>query len=221
MGVEKETLTFLKQLSKNNNREWFTENKPRYKTALADFKTMVKAIENKMSEFDILDKTKVFRIYRDVRFSKDKTPYKTHLSANFQRLGENRRGGYYLQISPENTFVGGGFWKPESQDMKFIREGIDTNAEVLRKAINNRTLQDKFGGMHGDELKTSPRGYSTDHPEIDLLRKKQFLLMREYDVEDILQDDFADKVSDDFKAMVPMFEAITEYLLFDGNGVRR
>lgn len=219
--LQTSTIEFLQDLSMNNNREWFQANKPQYEAALNNFKSFVGSVEVLLQEKDVIEKTKIFRIYRDVRFSKDKTPYKNNFSAGFTRAGKHRRGGFYLMLEPGQFYVAGGFWNPETKDLKYIRDGIDADAEDLKAAISDKEFLKRFKTIEGDELKSAPRGYSKDHPEIDLLRKKQFLVSQTFTVSELIQSDFKKEVVDCFVAMIPMFDAIRDMLLFDGNGEER
>ncbi|WP_236975933.1 DUF2461 domain-containing protein [Membranihabitans maritimus] len=220
-GIQSETLDFLQDLALNNDRDWFNEHKPLYRKGLEDFKAFIQGLKIQLMQFDEIERSKIFRIYRDIRFSKDKTPYKTHFSAHFVRSGKFRRGGFYFQISPEKVFVAGGFWKPERKDLEFIRQGIAADSTELRKAINESDFKKRFGALGGEELKTAPRGYDKDHEEVDLLRKKQFVVSREYPAKLALNPGFVEEVVADYRSMIPMFTAITDFLLFDGNGQER
>ncbi len=125
-------------------------------------------------------KKSVFRIYKDVRFSKDKTPYNNHWSGSFRRATKKLRGGYYFRIEPGNSFVAGGFWGPVSDDMKRIRQDIDANYPDWRKLLANETFVKTFGRLMGAKLGSMPRGYAKDHPAVDLLRYKQFMLRHQF-----------------------------------------
>lgn len=219
--IDQNTLDFLKELKENNNRDWFQEHKSWYEESRKDFKSFVQKVRLELIQRDGIEKTKVYRIYRDLRFTKDKTPYKTHFAAHFTRAGKYRRGGFYLQVSSDEILVAGGFWGPNRDDLQFIREGIVAHADDLRAVLNQQEVVDRFGGLTGDELKTAPRGYDRDHPNIDLLRKKQFILQRKYPVAEALQPEFYKKAASDFEAMIPVFDVVTDYLVYDGNGVER
>lgn len=220
-SLSKKSLTFLKELSNNNNREWFTDNKPRYKEANDEFKGFMNEVLSDFSEYDTIEKLKVFRIYRDVRFSKDKTPYKTFLSASMARDGKFRRGGYYFSFQPGEHFVGGGFWNPESKDLKYIREGIIREEDQYRKLIASDNVSKYFGGVHGDAVKTAPRGFDKDHPALDLIRNKQFLLSKTFDDKTALSSEFKDILVDSFRKMMPYFDFISDILVYDENGIER
>ena len=216
--IEKSTLQFLKTLKKNNSREWFNKNKDKYKEAHDNFKSFVDAVVDEMNKNDAIEKVKHFRIYRDVRFSKDKTPYNTHFSASMSRDGADRRGGYYLRISTEGNFVVGGFWQPEPKDMKLIRDQIQADPKRLRKILNAKKFKDNFGELHGDQVKSAPKGYSKDDPAIDLLRYKQLLAMKKYTDKVVLSGSFLKETVNGFKAMRPFFDYMTDILTHDLNG---
>ncbi len=216
--LNKETLGFLKDLGKNNNRDWFTKNKPRYVLAKDDATAFATALMEEMRKHDHIEDLKVFRIYRDVRFSKDKTPYKTSIGCGFKRATEKLRGGLYLNIEPGNTFVGGGFWGPNAQDLKRIRNEFLVNAEPFRKIINSKKFKEYFGSLNGEELKTAPKGFDKEHPNIDLIRKKQFLIGRDFTDKEALSKDFLKECNLTFKAMRPFFDFMSETLTTNENG---
>lgn len=213
------TLKFLKALKKNNNREWFAEHKPKYQEALDNYKAFMAAVEQEVAKHDELEGQKVFRIYRDVRFSKDKTPFKVHFSGFLTRATKWRRGGMYIALGAGDSMVGGGFWKPESKDLARIRQEIAADDQELRKIINAKKVKDYFGGLHGDQVKSAPKGYKKEHPAIDLLRYKQFLMMRPFTDAEVLDKGFVKEVSKTFKAMRPFFDYISDVLTTDENGV--
>src|SRR5699024_7225027 len=170
--IDQHVIQFLKDISENNNREWFQEHKSVYQETHDQFRLFIQDLRSALMAFDEIEMTKVYRFYRDLRFSKDKTPYKTHYAAHFTRKGKHRRGGFYFQLSAQEAMVAGGFWKPERDDLLYIREGIVAEADLLRKVAESEEVIRRFGGLSGDELRTSPRGFDRDHPDIDLLRKK-------------------------------------------------
>lgn len=216
----KKTFEFLKKLKKNNDRDWFNANKEEYKAADAEFKDFVNALKNEIAVHDLVDKPKIYRIYRDVRFSPDKTPYKTTRSCSFQRLGEALRGGYYLQVQPGGgSFLAGGFWQPNSQDLLHIRKQIEQEPELLREIVSDKAFKSYFGELVGDQVKTSPKGFSQDSEAIELIRYKQFLVTHEFTDKAVLADDFAQKVSEGFARMRPFFNYMSEILTTDLNGV--
>ena len=158
------------------------------------------------------------RIYRDTRFSKDKTPYKTYWSGGFKRETALLRGGYYFHIEAERSFVAGGFWGPNSDDMKRIREEIDLNSAAFQAVSESKIFKETFGNIVGEILKTRPKGYQIDHPEIELLRKKQYLVKKEFSAKEVLSKDFVDRVNETFIAMRPFFDLMSEILTTNSNG---
>lgn len=217
--ITAETLEFLKDLSVNNNRDWFNENKPRYETAKANMKSFGSELLVEMNKTDHIEKLKTHRIYRDVRFSKDKTPYKLNLSCSMVRATKQLRGGYYLHIQPEESFLGGGFWAPNKEDLGRIRKELAFDAQPLRAIINTSEFKNMFGTLQGEQLKTAPRGYPKDHENVDLLRYKQYIVMRKFNNEEIMQPNFLQKVVAGFQAMRPLFDYMSEVLTTDENGV--
>ena len=161
----------------------------------------------------------MFRIYKDVRFSKDRTPYNTHWSGAFKRATRQLRGGYYFRIEPGNSYVIGGFWGPEPSDMKIIRQHIAKNSWKWAHMLKTRMIVKTFGKLAGEKLSSAPKGYSKDHPAIDLLRHKQFLLKHEFTDEEVCKPDFIFKVNDTFKSLRPFFNFMSEVLTTDGNGI--
>lgn len=219
--IQEQTITFLKQLEHNNDRDWFQKHKTWYQDSLEDFKHFASDVGKELMRSDEIERMKVYRIYRDLRFTADKTPYKTHFAAYFTRKGKYRRGGFYLEISAREVLVAGGFWNPHKDDLNYIRLGIAHDPDPLRAALAHSSVVSRFGSLAGTELKTAPKGMDRNHPQIDLLRKKQFLLVRTYSHEVAFHDDFHRSVASDFVAMMPVFQAFTEYLVYDLNGVER
>ncbi|MFT6747171.1 MAG: hypothetical protein ACJAZ2_001519 [Glaciecola sp.] len=222
--ISKDNLQFLKELKQNNNRDWFTENKPRYISQHENtigFADEVLALMNKHDDIsNASGKKSLMRIYRDVRFSKDKSPYKSHWAGYFKRSTSELRGGYYFHIEQDKCFVGGGFWKPETKDMKLIRDAIVEDESEFRKIVSSKKFIENFGieGLHGDALKNVPRGYDKESSAGDLLKLKQFLIRKDFTKEEILSPDFAKKVNDAFKALRPFFDWMSYALTHDSNG---
>ncbi len=221
--ISPSNLEFLKLLKKNNNREWFAKHKDRYILEQQQMVDFADALLLEMNKHDVLEtesgKKSLFRIYRDTRFAKDKTPYKINWSGGFQRATKKRRGGYYFHIEPGNSFVGGGFWGPEPKDLKRIRDEFAHDASPLRKILKSKSFVETFGKLEGEQVKTTPKGYSADNDAIDLLRYKQFLLMHKFTDKEVVSDDFLKRVNDTFKKMRPFFDYMSEVLTTDENGV--
>jgi uncharacterized protein (TIGR02453 family) len=209
---------FLRQLKENNNREWFATNKKAFQVEEQLAKAFFMAVYVDLEKIDNLDKMQVFRIYRDVRFSKDKSPYKNHFSVGFNRSKPLLRGGMYLHIEDNASFVGGGFWEPNAPDLFRIRKEIEVDASELRAIISEENFQKYFKTLQGEELKTAPKGFDKTHPAIDLLRKKQFLLTRRFSNDQVLSANFKDEVIASFKAMRPFFDYMSDVLNTDLNG---
>ncbi len=212
-----EIYKYLKKLEKNNNREWFTEHKVEYDTAKAEADLIFNSIYQELSKKEELEPLKVFRIYRDVRFSLDKTPYKTHFSAQTGRKKPHNRGGIYFHIQPNHCCIGVGFWGPEKDDLLRIRREIEASDE-LSKILINKNLLKEFGEMTGEELKSAPKGFNKEHDRIELLRKKQYLFIKNYTDDEVLAKDFPQKVAKSMQALQPFLAYMTDVLTTDENG---
>lgn len=171
-----------------------------------------------MKSFDDIEAMKMFRIYRDVRFSKDKSPYKTNFGASFSRSGAHLRGGYYIHIQPGHSFIGTGFWDPEKADLLRIRKELEMDAEEFRSVLGQTRLRQAWGEIQGDALKTAPMGFDRDHPDIDLIKMKQYLFMKRYSDSEVISDGFFDSVLDAFAAIRPFFDLMSSVLTTDLNG---
>jgi len=223
ISIRKDSLDFLKGLAENNNRDWFNAHKDRYFEAHGNIAAFADALIAEMNKHDHIEtisgKKSMFRIYKDVRFSREKLPYNQHWSGSLKRATKQLRGGYYFRIEPGNSRAVGGFFGPVPDDMKRIREDIEANYDDWRKMLADPLLVKTFGDMRGAKLATSPRGYPKDHPAIDLLRHKQFLFRHEFTDEEVLSTDFLYKVNDVFKKMRPFLNYMSEVLTTDANGV--
>lgn len=217
------TLSFLKQLSKNNNRDWFQTHRADYDQAHQEMIDFADQLIAEMNSYDVIEtpngKKSLFRIYRDVRFGKDKTPYKTHWAGFMRRAGADRRGGYYYRIGLEGAHVMGGFFGPNAQDLLHIRNQLAQDADILRTVTDSKEFTDFFGELLGDQLKTAPRGFEKDHPDIDLLRHKQFIVRHDFSKEEMLKSDFPIIMAKAFHKMRPFFDSMTEMLTTDLNGI--
>jgi len=216
--LTKSTFEFLGLLSKNNSRDWFTDNKKRFETENNLAKAFFTEVFTDFEKIDSLEKMQVFRIYRDVRFSKNKLPYKNHFSVGFSRTKPMLRGGMYLHIENESSFVGGGFWEPNNEDLLRIRKELELDASDLREIIADATFKKMFGTLEGEELKTAPKNFDKTHPNIDLIRKKQFLLTRKFTNKEVMSPNFKEEVIATFAAMRPFFNYMSDVLTTDLNG---
>jgi uncharacterized protein (TIGR02453 family) len=214
---------FLKKLKKNNNREWFNKHKDEYLQELGAVERFADGLLGLLNTHDEIEtpsgKKSLYRIYRDTRFSSDKTPYKTHWSGSFRRATRYRRGGYYFHIEQGNTFVAGGFWGPVPADLKRIRDDIGFDAAPIRKILKSKPFVSMFGTLRGEQLKTTPQGFDAKHEAIDLLRYKQFILKRPFTDEEVLDKRFLKEANLTFKAMRPFFDYMSEVLVTDSNGM--
>ncbi len=220
--IQPSSFQFLQKLKKNNNREWFNAHKAAYQVQLSLIEAVADALLAELNTHDQIEtpsgKKSLFRIYRDTRFSADKSPYKAQWSGSFRRATKYRRGGYHFHIEPGNSFIAGGFWGPVPADLKRIREDIAFDAAPLRKILKSRSFISMFGTLQGEQLKNAPQGFDQQHEAIDLLRYKQFLLVRPFSDELVLSKKFIKEANLTFKAMRPFFNYMSEVLVTDGNG---
>lgn len=217
-SISKKTFSFLNKLAKNNNRDWFEAHKPEFKRLEADVKLFYARVQENLNVHDEIEKMKMFRIYRDVRFSKDKTPYKTHFAGSFSRLGAHLRGGYYLRIKPMGTFVATGFWEPNKEDLFRIRKEIEMDSSDFQRVINESSFKEIWGGLVGEEVKTAPKGFDKEHADIALIRKKQFIFVRNFSDKEVLKKSFVHEVDESFRAIRPFFDLMGEILTTNLNG---
>jgi len=220
--INKESLQFLKDLKANNHKEWFDVNRDRYETELQKVRDFAEEVLQKVKKFDEIQtptgRKSLMRIYRDVRFSKDKRPYKHNWGGSFKRAGKHRRGGMYFHIEPGACFVGGGFWAPSPADLKHIRNQIAADPDRLRKIISSKEFKSVFKTLEGEQVKTAPKGFDKEHPAIDLLRYKQFLISQRFTDAEAVRKDFPDRVAETFRAMMPFFNYMSDILTHDLNG---
>lgn len=220
VSVPKQALDFLKKLEKNNNRDWFNEHKSEFKAVEKDVKKVYNVLFELLKTHDDVDKVKVFRIYRDVRFSKNKMPYKTHFGGSFHRAKPHLRGGYYLHIAPNNeSFIAVGFWEPNKDDLFRMRKEFEMDAQEMRDIMDDKTFKATWGNLEGDALKTAPKGFDKDHKDIDLIRKKQYIFIKKYTDNEVLDAHFIDNVNAAFKTIRPYFNYMSDVLTTDLNGV--
>jgi TIGR02453 family protein len=223
VSIEKSTLDFLKTLSRNNDREWFQKNKEKYLASQANVISWLDQLIAEMNKHDQLQtqngKEALYRIYNDVRFSADKTPYNPRFAGSLKRVKPFLRGGYYFWIKPGESRVGCGFTYPNSEDLRRIREDISINYADWNRLLRHKKIVNTFGEMSGEQVKTAPRGFDKDHPAIELLRFKQFWVEHSFTDKEVLAPDFLKKVNDAYKNIRPFFDYMTEVLTTDLNGV--
>ena len=204
------TLDFLTALRENNNKEWFDAHRDEYEAARQAFIDMLGEVMMRFSEVDELPVLEandlMFRINRDVRFSKDKSPYKSSMSALFGPDGRKSTSRYYyISIEPDGqSIVASGLKSPDKDTLKAVRDAIAEDAQPLRDIIEAASFVQMFGGLQGDQLKTAPRDYDKDHPDIDLLRYKELMASRTFSDADVARDDFADDVLATCRQLKPL-----------------
>ena len=212
------TLEFLKKLAKNNNKVWFDNNREAYQAAKADFELFVTQVLEKLAVTDPMfaqQKAKdcIFRIFRDVRFSKDKSPYKPNFGAYFNKGGRKAHGaGYYIHLEPGKTFVGGGLWMPEGSMLKGVRQEIDYNFPEFKKIVTGARFKKLFGNVEGEQLKTVPQGYSADNPAIDYLKMKSYVVTAKMEDKEITAKTFVSKCMNVFTTMSPLVDFLNRPL---------
>lgn len=217
--IKKSTFEFLNILKDNNNREWFIKNRSLYSEAKDNFESFVQGIINKVIDFEPIMKglevkSCIYRINRDIRFSNDKSPYKTHFGAFIVRGGKkngDKFAGYYIHIEPGKSLIAGGAYMPPTPWLSAIREIINEEPVKLVKIINTKDFIKYFGKIEGEKLKKAPKGYHTDHPNIDLLRFKSYLVVNEVTDEFVLSEKYFDHVLNVIKAMKPFNDFLNEY----------
>ncbi|MEL6812653.1 MAG: DUF2461 domain-containing protein [Bacteroidota bacterium] len=218
--VPKSSFDFLKKLAKNNHRDWMQEHKKEYQASEKALKEFYASLEAGLNINDEISKTKVFRINRDVRFSKDKTPYNIHRSVSFSRAGAHRRGGYYLRLEPGKSAVAGGFFGPEPADLLRIRKEFEMGADEIRAILGQKDFKKAFNGFNQEyAVKTAPKGFSKEDPNIDLIRLKSYFVVHEFTDAEVLAPDFKNKVLYHFELLRPFFDYMSDVLTTDLNGV--
>lgn len=216
----KKALTFLSQLKKNNHKEWFEKNKNSYLEIKDEFNGLIEKYIKEISKFDLSVKALepkhcVFRIYKDVRFSKDKTPYKTHVGAYIADGGrKSEYAGYYIHIEPGHSLIAGGIWMPEPEILAAIRQEIDYNSKSFRKIVESATFKKYFKEIEGEKLIRNPKDYSADNPNIEFLKLKSFNAVYNISDKEITSPDFFKNSIATYKAMKPLNDflnvAVTE-----------
>jgi len=202
-------LNFLTQLKTNNNREWFQENKAQFEEAKTTFESLIEILIMKIKEFDssidvFSPKECVFRIYKDVRFSKDKSPYKTNMGAYIAKGGKKSNlAGYYFHIEPDASFAGGGIYRPQPDMLKSVRNTISTDATSLKEIIYKPSFKQIFPELYGEKVKTVPRGFDKNHSDINLLRFKSYTVIKSITDKELTAPGFLDVVLQIFKTQMP------------------
>jgi uncharacterized protein (TIGR02453 family) len=215
------TLSYIKKLAKNNNKQWFDANRNLFEDAKNDFEKLVGKIIQTFGEIDtdiapLKAKDCSFRQYRDVRFSKDKTPYKIHMGASFDRGGKKSGfAGYYLHLEPGNkSMIGGGIWMPEASALKKVRQEIDYSHDEFLKIINDPAFKKIYGDLEKGEysLSREPKGYEKDNPAIEYLKLKSFVATHIVTDEEVVSEKYFKEIIDGFTALMPLIKFINRSL---------
>jgi len=217
--IQKSTLDFLKTLKKNNNKEWFDKNKNLYLAARENIDHMADELIHSFSAFDkrlsgLKAKDCVFRIYRDIRFSKNKTPYKTNMGCAINPGGRKvEEAGFYIHIEPGKSFLAGGRWMPSPDHLKKIRQEIDYNGKQLHKILADKSFKKYFGKLDDSEeykLSRPPKGYAKDHPDVELLKLNSYIIWHEYNDKDVTSKNFKAELTKGAKIMKPFIDFLNE-----------
>jgi uncharacterized protein (TIGR02453 family) len=219
--INKSTLDFLNQIKSNNNRDWFLSNRPAYLEARGNYESFVQKLIDELIEFEPIMKglevkNCVYRFNRDIRFSNDKSLYKTHFGAFIVRGGKkngDKFAGYYFHIEPGASIIAGGAYMPPAPWLSAIREKIDEEPDRFKKILNDKEFIRYFGELTGEKLKKSPKGYPSDHPNAELLKFKSYLVVNEPTDVSVLSEGYFEHTVKVMKAMKPLNDFLNEYLL--------
>jgi len=222
--LEPQTLKFLSQLKKNNNKTWFEKHRAQYEAARIDFSNFIQLVIDELQRSDttitgLSSKDCMFRINRDIRFSKDKTPYKFHFGASLKRGGRKSPfAGYYFHLEPENSFIGGGMWQPEATALKNMRQEIDYNWNEFQSVLKEKNFKKIYGDLYsGEDLKltTVPKGYEKDNPAVEYLKLKCFIAETKISDEELTKANLHRKTITAFKALQPLLNFINRTIESD------
>lgn len=217
-GFPKKGFDFLRRLKKNNNRDWFMKHKSEYeelvKFPMQCYVTSLRPLFHDFApEFDLNPKKSLFRIYRDTRFSKDKTPYKTHSAAHFELKKKPKLfdgAGYYVHVAPGEVFIGGGIYIPDNDRLKKIRKALVDHSDEFLSILNEKRFKKMFKSLEGEKLTRPPKGYDPKHPMIEYIKFKQFFVGFELSEESCYKKDFLRKSADAFKIATPLLKFLNE-----------
>jgi uncharacterized protein (TIGR02453 family) len=217
--IPKSTFEFLQDLKQNNNRDWMQDHKKTYQEGEKKLKQFYAEVEKGLNQTDEIAKLKIFRINRDIRFSKDKTPYNVHRSVSFSRAGAQRRGGYYLRLEQGNSFMAGGFFDPNPADLLRIRKEFSMDATEIRNILNNKEFEKAFGGFNQEyAVKTAPKGFDKEDPNIDLIRLKSYFVTHYFTDNEVFSENFKDILLHHYQLLRPYFNYMSDVLTTDLNG---
>ena len=215
--LQSSTLKFLKDLKKNNNKPWFDKNRGQYDTAKGDFLLLVEKVIKGIGAFDgsianLEAKNCTFRINRDVRFSKNKDPYKNNMAAYFNKDGKKGLGaGYYVHIEPGKSFVAGGIWQPEPAVLSGIRQEIDYSFDEWKKIVEAKAFKKMFSeGLQGEALSRPPKNYDINNPAIEYIKRKSFIVTSSFTDKEVQNKNFGKEVAKRFQAMKPLIDFLNK-----------
>ena len=218
-NVNPSIFKFLTDLRKNNTREWFAKNKSYYLKEEELIKDFFISINEELSKIDNISEMKAYRIYRDIRFSKDKTPYKTYRSCSFKRATKALRGSYHLEIKPGGSFLAAGFWKPNKNDLFRIRKEFELDSSSIKNILSDKEFSTNFLGFHNiNSLKVAPTGFDKNHPNINLIKKKDFIVLQMFTDKEVMSKKFHSNVIKSFKTVLPFFNYMSDVLTTNLNG---
>jgi len=214
--IQQSTLRFLKDLKKNNNKPWFDAHRPQYEAARADFGAFIQKVIDTYGKKDsnirhLVAKDCMFRINRDIRFSKDKTPYKTNLGASINKGGKQATatGGYYFHLQPGQAFCGGGIWMPEPEFLRKIRQEVDYNFKEFKSIIGSRKFKAVYGDLSDDaeyKLSRVPKGYEPNNPAAEYLKLKSFIAIIDIKDSDLTSKNLLKKTINAFETLKPLLD---------------
>jgi uncharacterized protein (TIGR02453 family) len=219
--LEPQTLKFLSSIKKNNNKPWFETHRAAYEAARIDYANFIELVIDELQKSDptitgLTSRDCVYRFYRDVRFSKDKTPYKNYFGATIKRGGRKTKyAGYYFHCMPGGSFAGGGLWMPEAEHLKLVRQEIDYNYDEFLSIVKDKTFKKYFGDLHkGDDISLAnvPKGYEKDNPAIPYLKLKCLIAETEIGDAELTKATLHRKVINVFRAIQPLLNFINRSL---------
>ena len=220
ISIPKSTFDFLLELRNNNNRDWMLEHKKEYLANEEILKNFYSEVEKRLIKSDEISKVKIFRINRDLRFSKNKTPYNSHRSVSFSRAGAHRRGGYYFRLDPGNCYMAGGFFDPEPTDLFRIRKEFEIDSSDIRNILNEPEFKKAFGGfVQANAVKSAPKGFDKEDENIDLIKLKSFTAKHSFTDQEVTSEDFIESLLHHFQLLRPFFDYMSLVLTTDLNGV--
>jgi uncharacterized protein (TIGR02453 family) len=205
----KHTLKFLSDLTENNNKPWFDENRKRYEIIKSEWSATVLEVIDSIAKFDssigeLEPKNCVFRINRDVRFSKNKSPYKNNISAIMSKGGKKSgNSGYYIHVGPTESFIAGGIWMPEAPELLSIRQEIDYHFDEFKSIVEDKVFLKTFGALENEKISSIPKGFEKDNPAAEYLKYKSFVAFKKIDLADLADDTYVKMVTDSFKVLKP------------------